>query len=224
MVDFPGMLNVHDTHDIVIRECTFGGNSQSDEVLHAAFTTDLAIEECDFADSSSDAVDLEFCEAELEGLRIVGAGDECVDLMGSKVKLRDSILVDCRASGISAGEETKIEVKRTLVAGGARGLLVKNASKARLEKVLFAGNVTALHVVPVSDRYGGKSGVKAKSIHAIGCGEPSVVEGGKLKGVKNMVTSLGKDDLRKLRRDVLHLETWAGLDDLLDALRKEMGK
>jgi hypothetical protein len=223
MVSFPGMVNVHDTHDVVIRESTFGRNSVSDEVLHAAFTTDLAIEECDFTDAFADAVDLEFCEAKLEELRVVGAGDECVDLMGSKVKLKDSILVDCGASCISAGEETEIEVKRTLVVGGARGLLVKNASKARLEKVLFHASATALHVVPASDRYDGKSGVKAKKLHAVGCKDVSKVEGGKLKGVEKIVTTLGKGDLKKLRRDVLHIDDWSALDGFLEKLRKELG-
>ena len=223
MVSFPGMVNVHDTHDVVIRDSTFGWNSESDEVLHAAFTTGLTIEDCTFRGSFSDAVDLEFAEGELTGFRCIEAGDECVDLMGSKVEIRDSILVGCGASCISAGEETKVEVKRTLVSGGVRGLLVKNASKARLGKVLFHDSDTALQVVPLSDRYKGKSGVKAKKLHSVDCGEVSIVEGGELKGVKEIVTSLGKGDLKKLRKNVLGIEDWSGLDAFLDALGKELG-
>ncbi len=223
MVSFPGMVDVHDTRDVVIRDSTFGGNSRSDEVLHAAFTTDLSIERCTFTHAFSDAVDLEFCTGGLDGLRVVGTGDECVDLMGSKVKIKDSILVDCGASGISAGEETELEVKRTLVAGALRGLLVKNASSARLEKVLLYRLGTALLVEPVSDRYAGKSVVKAKKLHVVGCGKTSTVKGGKLKGVGKIVETLGAGSLKKLRRKVLGLDDWSGLDGLLDALRREAG-
>ena len=117
-----------------------------------------------------------------------------------------------------------MEVKRTIAAGGLRGLLVKNASRARIEKVLFFGSKTALHVVPVSDRYGGKSGVKANKLYAVDCGETAIVEGGKLKGVKKIVTSAGKGDLKKLRKNVLHIDDWSGLDAFLEKLRKELGQ
>ena len=63
------------------------------------------------------AEDLEFVRAELTRVELARAGDDGLDLMGSRVTLRDSVVAGCRNNGISSGEETRLGVRSSLVAG-----------------------------------------------------------------------------------------------------------
>ena len=57
------------------------------------------------------------------------AGDEGLDLMASRIELSDSALLGCGGSGVSAGEETRVDIRDTLVAASKVGVLAKNASE-----------------------------------------------------------------------------------------------
>ncbi len=58
----------------------------------------------------------ELSSAQVRGARVIYPRDECVDLMGSRVRLVDSSLVGCKNSAISAGERTELNVHGVLVA------------------------------------------------------------------------------------------------------------
>ena len=172
---FPGMLNIHDTANVVVEHASFSGNRKSDDALHAAYVQGLKLSDSRFVDVASDALDMEFSSGVVERLVVVGAGDECIDLMGSTVEVSGVALADWRGSAISAGEETRVTLRNALLASGNVGVLAKNGSKVRLEGVLLSGNDIGLQVEYVSDRYRGKSRLGGTSVHAVGCGR--VTEG-----------------------------------------------
>lgn len=183
---FPGMLNIHDTRDISLDHVRFSGNRKSDDALHAAYVHGLKISDSWFLNVAADALDMEFSTGVIDGLTVLGAGDECIDLMGSKVEVKDAALAGWQGSAISAGEETRITLRNALLASGNVGVLAKNGSKVRLEGVLFSGNDTGVRVEYESDRYRGKSKVRGNDVHAVGCGVNTVGDERSFKGLPEL--------------------------------------
>jgi len=205
---YPGMVNIHDTSDIEISDSHFGENRKSDDTLHAAYVQNLSIRSSNFTNCESDAVDLEFCKAKLTDVTVVGAGDECLDLMGSKTKVRDSRLIWCGSNGISAGEETKVQVVDSLVAEADVGLLVKNASKAVVSDSLFWMDQTAVAIKYRSARYGKKSRVVMDTLHAVECNRTVETEKGGDKRIGSVMTDFDSESLQILKDEVLDIDSW----------------
>jgi len=177
---YPGLLNIHDTSDILLEHCEFGPNRGADDVLHVAYVNELAMEEVMFERSLSDALDIEFSEGTLAGIVVNGAGDECLDLMGSRLNVRDSRFTDCGGSAVSAGEGSKVNLVDSYLGGGTVGLLVKNASKALVDGVLFHNLGVAVQVEVESDRYEKRSKLRGDVLLVLDC-EQALVSDKRIK-------------------------------------------
>lgn len=173
---FPGLLNIHDTRDILLENCEFGPNRGADDVLHVAYVTELAMENVRFENSAADALDIEFSEGTLAGISVVEAGDECLDLMGSRLNVRDSRFSNCGGSAVSAGEESKVNLVDSYLGGSTTGLLVKNASRALVDGVLFHNLKVAVQVQVESDRYDKRSKLKGEELLVLDCEQAVVTD------------------------------------------------
>lgn len=177
---YPGLLNIHDTSDILLEHCQFGPNRGADDVLHVAYVTELALEGVQFEVSAADALDIEFSEGTLVNVVVEKAGDECLDLMGSRLNVRDSRFSHCGGSAISAGEESRVNLVDSYLGGGGTGLLIKNASRALVDGVLFHNLKTAVDVRVMSDRYEKRSKLKGDELLVLDC-EQALISDKKLK-------------------------------------------
>jgi hypothetical protein len=221
---FPGTMNIHDTSDITVVNCSFEHNARADDALHVAYVTDIRVRGTTFRDCASDAIDLEFSTGELSGISVVGAGDDCVDLMGSTILVQGGRLVDCGGNAVSAGEETMVSVRETLVAGAQTGVLAKNASRVKLEESLILGSGTGARVLLRSARYGGKSRLEASPFCVFDTGTPLEAPDGGAEDLVKCGESLSGDLLSKLRGEVLGLASWHDVDRLLEELRDGGGR
>ena len=106
-------------------------------MLHANTVERLSLHELTIEGAPIDAVDLEFVTADVRNLTVIGAGDDCLDLMGSKVRVQDSLITGCKSNAISAGEETELTANRVVIADARTGILAKNASEARVIRSLL---------------------------------------------------------------------------------------
>jgi hypothetical protein len=220
-IPYPGMINLHDTADVTVRHCRFGDNRSSDDALHAAYVDDLTIEDTEVRDVHSDAVDLEFVRAKLSRVTLASAGDDGLDLMGSRVKLRDSAIVSCRNNGISCGEETRLRARSSLVAGCRVAVLAKNASTADLAGSLLYGNRTGVEVYSRTVRFAGDSQVNADVLFAV-----ESKRAVKRKDRKSDSLDQGRVQTRlprggvldHLMQDVLGLSSWKQLPGLVKSL------
>ena len=222
---FPGMLNIHDTRDIDIQDLRIAGGRGVEDMLHAAYVEDLLMERVIIQAPPIDGMDLEFCTGRITNLMVFDAEDEALDLMGTRLTVTDAILVGFGGAGISAGEETRLKLNTALISGGHRGLLVKNASRARLRDVLFHEADTALDIRYLSARYSGACRINERRVRAASC-EQSLVTDRPWK--PDDAISLGgapdDNDLEDLRTRVLGMETWDDLETRLDALREEVAQ
>jgi hypothetical protein len=166
-IPYPGMINIHDTQRIAVRNCRFSDNQISDDVVHVAYVKGLQAEDCIVGNGYSDAWDLEFVDAELKRLHVRRVGDDALDLMGSNVDLSDSIFSSCKGNGISSGEESRATVRNTLVADSRVGVLIKNASSARLFSTMLFRNHIGVRVYQREVRFEGESRVEADVLFVV---------------------------------------------------------
>jgi CotH protein len=160
-VAYPSMVDVHHTRDILIEGCVFGQNALDTDTLHAAYVDELDLHDTTFSKIPGDAVDLEYSNADVRRLRVVNAGDDALDLMGSRVTLADSMLLGAEGNGISAGEESQVNVQNTLIADCKVGVLAKNAAHVSLSGSVLFRNGTGVRSYQRTVRYAGESEVTA---------------------------------------------------------------
>ena len=220
---FPGMLNIHDTREIEIQDLRLAAARGAEDALHAAYVEELLMERVVIEDPPVDGIDMEFCTGLITGIAVFNAGDEALDLMGAKVTVTDAVLVGFSGAGISAGEETRLKLNTALISGGPRGVLVKNASRARLRDVLFHDAGTALDVRHLSARYSGGCRINERRVRAASCEQALVTD---RPWKPDEAISLGgapdDNDLEDLRTRLLGMKTWDDLETRLDALREEV--
>jgi hypothetical protein len=168
-IDYPGMLNVHDTSSISLESVEVGDCVQCDDLLHVAYVSNFELQDARLERAQTDALDLEFSSAEVQALRVDGAGDDCLDLMGTTLRLSDSVLAGCVNNGISAGERTKLTAHGAIVAGARTAVLAKNASEARLLRSLIYDCHTALKTGRKENHYQGQSSIGGSSLSVEHC-------------------------------------------------------
>lgn len=143
---YSGMVNLHDTRDLSVSNSRFADNQGSDDLIHTVYVQNLQARDNRIDSAFSDAWDIEFSQARIEGLKVVGSGDDGIDLMGTELELAHSVLLDCRGNGISAGEESRVRVKDSLIADSRVGALAKNASRVSFSQSLLYRNRIGLRL------------------------------------------------------------------------------
>jgi hypothetical protein len=167
-IPYPALVNIHHTRDITVRACRFGGNAPDSEMLHVAYVDGFTSADTMVAQVSGDALDLEYSRADLRRLRVLDVGDDGLDLMGTELSLRDSVILGARGNGISAGEESHARVQNTLVASSKVGVLVKNAAAISLSSSVLFENESGVHTYQRTVRYAGDSEVTADVLFVAG--------------------------------------------------------
>ena len=215
-VHAPSLLNIYDTSDVALEDVTATGIEETEDVIHATYVDDLRLYEITIVDAPIDAIDLEFSKAVLRGVRVVRPGDECLDIMGSEVRLVDSLLLGCTNSAVSAGEETEIALHGVVIAGSKVGVLAKNASSARVSRSLIYDTQTALRTNRRDVHYNAPSGIVAHDVYAVDCDKPTKRAKGTRIEAHGLHTTLPEPGrLDRLEGQVLGLSDWDDLDDRL---------
>ena len=166
-IDYPAMINFHATEDVQVRHCRLEKNIGVGDLFHSAYVKKLQISDTSVSDASHDAFDLEFTEGQLRRIAIHRIGDEGLDFMGSAVQLVDSVVAGCLQNAISVGEESRIQIRNTLIADSKVGLLAKNASQVNLSGSLLYRNQTGVRVYTKSVRYQNDSQVDADVLYLV---------------------------------------------------------
>lgn len=213
--DFPGMVNLHDTRDIRLDHLRVASNQGSDDALHVAYVQDLTVTDSRFEHTFADAIDLEYSLVKIERTVMVDAGDDCLDLMGTRVVVVDSQLLHCKGNGISAGERSDVLLQRSLVAQCVRGLLVKNASSINGSESLLYQNQVAIRQEAETEWYPGSSSLSVDNTYAVGA--QTMLDGLKKPKSGSLKTALGQDDLPSLRQLLLGEGDWSELEAQLAA-------
>jgi hypothetical protein len=164
---------------------------------------------------TGDAFDLEYSRADLRRLRLIDMGDEGLDLMGSQVTLRDSVILGAQGNGISAGEESVLKVQNTLIANCTVGLLAKNAAHISLSGSVLFSNETGVRSYQRTVRYEGHSEVTADVLFVASSRKKPVRrddrEGDRLERGRVLLDLPQPGVLDHVLQDVLELSSWQEL-------------
>jgi len=218
--DYPALVDVHDTSDILFDDCHFGAQSSKLDTLHFAYVQHGEIRDSSFRGSPGDAVDLEYSSLDLRLVRIIGPGDDGLDLMGSRVKLSDSVILGAAGNGISGGEESQVDVQNSLVADCKVGVLAKNAAHVALSGSLLFRNATGVHTYQRTVRYEGPSEVTANVLFVVGSSASAVDRDDRSRDTLDQGRVLldlpQRGALDHVLDDVLELSDWQELPRWID--------
>ncbi len=218
--DYPALVDVHDSSDVVFENCHFADQVSKLDTLHLAYVHNGEIRDSSFRGSPEDAIDLEYSSVALRLVRIVGAGDDGLDLMGSRVKLSDSVILGVTGNGISAGEESHVDVQNSLVADCKVGVLAKNAAQIALSGSLLFRNATGVHTYQRTVRYAGPSEVSANVLFVVGSNTAAVDRDDRkhdsLDQGRVLLDLPQRGALDHVLEDVLELNDWDQLPRWLD--------
>jgi hypothetical protein len=224
LVSYPAMLNIHDTSDIAIEHCHFKENSGQADMAHITYVDDLRISDTRMTDASRDGWDLEFTNASMQRVSVVNVGDDAIDLMGAKLVVRDSVIVGALGNGVSAGEETDVDIEHSIIADAKVGVLAKNASRADLFGTVLFRTDTGVRVYERTVRYEGESEVKADFLFAIQTKKKVVKRHDRKKNRLDYGRARSgfppPGVLESLLRDVVKIGSWRELETWARAQRR----
>jgi hypothetical protein len=216
----PGMVTVSDTRDVTLEDCEISDNTVSDETFATVYVEGLTVNGLRVTRAASDALDIAMSRGRLARLVILDPGDECLDLMTSRIRVEDSVCTGWGGNAFSAGQATHLLVVRSVVYGGNVGVLVKDGSNVKLVGTLLSACKAILDVTPTNGAYPGKNRFDATATYATGCAQDQIGRAKTLKAVTHMARVLDPDSLPDLREDVMGIARWEDLPVAVDALRK----
>lgn len=206
---YPSMLSLYDTRDILLESVHISATTVAEDVLHATYVKNLRLHEVRIDGAPIDGVDLEFTDGQLRGLHVSDSGDDCLDLMGVDLRVTDSILERCHNNAISAGEESILTAHSLYIGDSDTGIMAKNHSVVRVTGSLIARTTTALRTKRRDVHYAGESLIGASNLHVTKCQRLLDEEPGSRIDTEQIQLSLPtRDALHHLGRNVLGLKDW----------------
>lgn len=167
-VVYTSMLNLHNSENIIVQGCKIRNNHGLWDAFHGAYVKNLKIADLTVENVTMDAVDIEFCTADITRLFVRKTGDDGLDLMDSEVRFSDSVIIGCKQHGISAGENSWLKATDFLVARNVNGVFGKDASKIEIGTGLLMRNETGVRVGKPTGLYSGDVEVAASSLYILG--------------------------------------------------------
>jgi hypothetical protein len=228
-VAYPAMVNIHSTSDIDLENCQFGAHSAITDAFHAAYVQNLRMADIEVRQVGGDAVDLEFTRAKLKRLRVIHAGDDALDLMGSEIDLSDSVLIGLKGNGISAGEESNVTVHNSIISDSKVGVQAKNASRITLNGTVLLNTDIGVRTYQKTVRYQGESHVSANVLYVVDARKHAVkrkdrddeFDEGRLDGGRVLQALPRRGDLEHVLQNVVQIPEWDVLPSWVSQIEKE---
>jgi hypothetical protein len=211
--DLAGLVQLDDFPHLFLHNPQ-GGIFRVEDVLHITYVQHLRLYEIEILRAPTDGIDLEFSSGEMRGARVVGAGDDCLDLMGADLRVADSILQTCTNNALSAGEESQVNAHGLFISDSKTGLLAKNNSHVRITRSLIYRNSAALKTKRREIHYMGASSIGASDLFIADCGQ--AIDGApgtrsiEAEQIQQALPTQGA--LNHLVHHVLGLSDWSAFD------------
>ncbi|HSA24728.1 MAG TPA: hypothetical protein P5076_24925, partial [Myxococcota bacterium] len=161
-------------------------------------------------------------QGSLQRLRLLRAGDDGLDLMGGELSVSDAVVVGAAGNAVSAGEEVELALGSSLLASARTGLRVKNGARVTCSGSLVFEAETGLAVEGPTPYYPLLPRLLADDLGLVAVKEEShlsrrVARRVELSRVFRTLSDAG--GLARLRREVLGLADWGGLEALVQGWR-----
>ena len=110
--------------------------SNCEDAVHFVRVSGVGID-LDINNAFSDAADADFSDIEFRDLKIDVAGNDCIDLSEGTYAIRSAKLLKCFDKGISAGENSSVEVGDVIISSADIGVAGKDSSYVNLDRFLI---------------------------------------------------------------------------------------
>ena len=124
--------------EVLLQDCWFGRSFVGDDSVNLA-EVDARVERCAWEDARSDALDLDMCRVRVRDCRWTNSGNDGLDNMTCDTDVRDCVFVGSGDKAISMGEASRITVQRCQMLSCARGIELKDATRAVVFDSVFRG-------------------------------------------------------------------------------------
>tara|TARA_B110000037_G_C17116504_1_gene503978 strand:- start:799 stop:3453 length:2655 start_codon:yes stop_codon:yes gene_type:complete len=151
-INFKGMLSVHWVDDITINNSRFYNNFIGDDVINFVHSK-IKFENNNIFDCNLDCIDFDYSSGLVTSSKLLGASNDLLDFMGSKVSLENLILRDAKDKAISAGERSIISIKNSEISDSIVGVASKDGSKVLILNSQIINNNLGLDVYRKNLRY-----------------------------------------------------------------------
>lgn len=138
---------------VKIISCKFQENKYGDDYLNI-IRSEFSIKGSVFEKALADAFDSDFSKGEISNSFFVNCGNDGLDFSGSNIYLNNLTIDGAGDKGISVGEESDIQGRNIIVKKANLGLVSKDISKLKLEKVMLSDCNIGLSVYQKKSEFG----------------------------------------------------------------------
>jgi hypothetical protein len=127
--------------EVKIAHSRFVGNRAEDALN--LIRTQFELEDVEFEDTSSDALDADFSDGTIRRGRFSQIGGDGIDVSGAKIEVDGTLLEDINDKAISVGEASRLTARNVRIARVGSGAASKDASEFTFEDSSIADASTA---------------------------------------------------------------------------------
>ncbi len=153
-VTYSGMLSVHHSPNFALADSRVADNAAGDDALHIV-NGSFEMSDVSFTRCHADCVDLDYADGTINGISVLGAGNDGMDFMDSRVRVTAADIRRAGDKGLSIGEASVVQIHDARIEGSAIAVAVKDRSRAALRDVELHGNDVGIDLYAKNWRYGG---------------------------------------------------------------------
>ena len=95
------------------------------------------LKKIDIKDAYSDAIDIDFSKIDIDNIKVINAGNDCLDVSGGTYKLKYIEINNCEDKGISIGERSYLSAESINLDHSLIGISSKDSSITKIDKANF---------------------------------------------------------------------------------------
>jgi hypothetical protein len=175
---FSGMINLHDSRDIVVDGLVASRNKVSDDLVHIIYVENFLFSNFRLSDARSDAIDIDISSGVFRDGAIDNSGNDALDFMASDAFVTDVDLMRSGDKGISVGERTDILIKDSRFSENKIGIETRDGSRAYVLSSKFRDNNLHLNAYLKNWRYGAPGHALTLRAQFAGAGDLANAEDG----------------------------------------------
>ena len=156
-----GCVNVYDTalemSQVKIFANTFPNGKTSnwlnkDDFLNFV-SSKIKVDDLEITGASSDAIDIDFSDGSMSGIKIIRSGNDGLDLSFSDITVLGAQIIGSGDKGISVGEKTNFYGEEIVIEQSKIGLAVKDGSNVKINRMSAQQNLIDLAAYRKKNEY-----------------------------------------------------------------------
>ncbi len=177
---------------VVINSCRFM-RSRSEDALNI-ISSKFRIENTNFGETESDAVDADFSEGEIVNSSFFDCGNDAVDISGSEVTVSGIVINRTGDKGISVGENSYLTASQVRIGNCPVGIASKDLSQIVIEDIEIFDSRVGLAAYKKKSEFGSAS-IRVKNLKIDNVEMPYLIERGSIITVDDREIKPNRENL-----------------------------